>query len=434
MVERRRVLKRDGTRARAKTWSSRFLDPRGRKREVFLFESKTASLAFERRMLELVESAKGGESLGRDMLRWIGSLAPKYRKRFVLWGMIDERRIAAAAPIERLIAAWEESIRARGVSKAHLKATVERARRILDAVGVERWLDVDVLRVQAELTSRTQGEKGWGVARHNHHVGSLRQFGKWLAREKIVAENVLAGLNTLGKGSEAPRHPRRSLPPVEFEKLLRATLKSTVRVMGMQPKDRAELYWTAAFTGLRAREIADFAVHWARWSTMTENPETGKKRRVPAYLLPGAHETKGGKTSGRVDPIVLQSDLEAMLKRRCAGKAPRARVFPRFNRKRGAAMLRADLKAAGIPYIDEAGEYFDFHALRHLFITWAGDTRPSPQTHQGIARHSDYKLTAHYSHPQILDYAEVVEEMPHLGGLWNDPPKDPESETDFDAN
>ena len=32
-------------------------------------------------------------------------------------------------------------------------------------------------------------------------------------------------------------------------------------------------------------------------------------------------------------------------------------------------MISGDLKLAGIPYEDENGDDFDFHALRHQFIT-----------------------------------------------------------------
>ena len=37
-------------------------------------------------------------------------------------------------------------------------------------------------------------------------------------------------------------------------------------------------------------------------------------------------------------------------------------------KSRAAEMLRVDLAAAGIPYVDDAGEVFDFQALRHYFI------------------------------------------------------------------
>ncbi|QDV07295.1 site-specific tyrosine recombinase XerC [Planctomycetes bacterium Poly30] len=388
----------------------RFLDQRGKRRELFLFESKRVSEAFERRVRELLAHRQTGETLSPDMLRWISAMAPKYRKRLVAWGVIDERRVAAVGSIERLEAAWAASIEARGVTEQHLRQTTAQVRRIFEALGVETWLDIDVLEIQNELARRCRGDKGWGVARHNHHVTSLRHFGKWLTDEKLVVENTLASLSKRSRGSEMPRHPRRDGTVAEFKLLLERTRASDQSVLDMTPDLRALLYWTAALTGLRAGELGRFKVSWIHWRRDDDGEVT------PGYLLPEANETKAGKQSGRRDPIVLQSDLEDALAAHCDGKAVNAKVFPSFQVSNAAAMLRADLELAEIPYVDGAGRFFDFHALRHTFITWAGRSGADPKTHQTLARHADYAQTAHYSHTRLDALSAAVEAMPHLGG------------------
>jgi len=78
-------------------------------------------------------------------------------------------------------------------------------------------------------------------------------------------------------------------------------------------------------------------------------------------------------------------------------------------------MLRIDLKAAGIPYRDEAGHYFDFHALRGQFITDLGGNGVGLQEAQKLARHSDPRLTAnHYTHLSISDLSAAVSRLPGL--------------------
>jgi integrase len=409
VVERRRIRRADGTRGPAKTYSMRFLDARGKRRELFLMETKRGSEAFERRVHELLAHRQTRETLSADMLRWIAALAPKYRKRLVAWGVIDERRVAALGPIERLEAAWAASVEARGVTEQHLKQTTSQVRRILNALGVEMWLDVDVLEVQNELARRCRGDKGWGVARHNHHVTSLRHFGKWLTDEKLVVENTLAGLSKRSLGSEMPRHPRRDGTVAEFELLLERTRASGKSLLDMPPRQRALLYWAAALTGLRAGELGRFKVSWINW----RRDEGGVV--IPGHLLPEANETKAGKQSGRRDPIVLQADLEDALAAHCEGMALSAKVFASFPVSNAAKMLRADLELAGIPYVDGAGRFFDFHALRHTFITWAGRSGADPMTHQSLARHADYKQTAHYSHTRLGALSAALEAMPHLG-------------------
>ena len=61
-------------------------------------------------------------------------------------------------------------------------------------------------------------------------------------------------------------------------------------------------------------------------------------------------------------------------------------------------MLQPDLKVAGIAYVDDAGRYADFHALRHSFITNVGRTGTHAKTAQELARHSKPMLTARYTH------------------------------------
>jgi len=55
--------------------------------------------------------------------------------------------------------------------------------------------------------------------------------------------------------------------------------------------------------------------------------------------------------------------------------------------------MQADLADAGIPYIDESGRYFDFHALRHEAGTLLAAANVHPKVAQSILRHSDINLT-----------------------------------------
>lgn len=63
-------------------------------------------------------------------------------------------------------------------------------------------------------------------------------------------------------------------------------------------------------------------------------------------------------------------------------------------------------------YVDAAGRYSDFHALRHSFITMVGKMGVSPREHQDLARHSTYALTSRYSHSRFYDLAAAVQGLP----------------------
>lgn len=78
-----------------------------------------------------------------------------------------------------------------------------------------------------------------------------------------------------------------------------------------------------------------------------------------------------------------------------------------------ASVLRADLKAAGIPYRDDAGRVADFHALRHAFITNLARSGVHPKTAQTLARHSSITLTMdRYSHSVVGDLVDALNALP----------------------
>jgi len=78
-------------------------------------------------------------------------------------------------------------------------------------------------------------------------------------------------------------------------------------------------------------------------------------------------------------------------------------------------MLRHDLAAAGIEYRDESGRVFDFHALRHQFISMLAAAGVHPKTAQELARHSDINLTmSRYTHVRLSDLSTAVHALPNL--------------------
>ena len=67
-------------------------------------------------------------------------------------------------------------------------------------------------------------------------------------------------------------------------------------------------------------------------------------------------------------------------------------------------MVKHDLEVAGIAYKDAAGRQFDFHALRHTFITRIVKAGVSPKEAQSLARHSTITLTMdRYAHIGLMD-------------------------------
>ncbi len=94
-------------------------------------------------------------------------------------------------------------------------------------------------------------------------------------------------------------------------------------------------------------------------------------------------------------------------------KDPEDKVFDMWKTAVGARMMKADLKAAGIPYKDSRGRVADFHALRHTFITNLTRSGVHPKTAQTLARHSTMELTMQVYTLVALDTKEeAVNQLP----------------------
>ena len=78
-----------------------------------------------------------------------------------------------------------------------------------------------------------------------------------------------------------------------------------------------------------------------------------------------------------------------------------------------ALMIRWDLKAAGI-----APEAFDFHCLRHSYVSAIVQCGGSVKDSMELARHHDADLTFNrYAHTRLADLSQVVDRLP---SLWED--------------
>ena len=194
------------------------------------------------------------------------------------------------------------------------------------------------------------------------------------------------------------RHDRRPLSEAEFTALLQAARagRSAFRMAG---PDRAMLYTVAAYTGLRASELASLTQHSYRLDDPT-----------PTVTVQAAYSKHR-----RQDVLPLHSSLVALLRPWLAAKPTYGRIWPGkwAEYKFAGKMMQVDLKAAGVEYIDAHGLYADFHALRHTFITNMMKSGVNPKTAQALARHSTIDLTMNvYTSLTVMDQAAALNTLP----------------------
>jgi hypothetical protein len=98
---------------------------------------------------------------------------------------------------------------------------------------------------------------------------------------------------------------------------------------------------------------------------------------------------------------------------------PKAQVFKVPDKT--SKMLKIDLADAGIPYVDDAGLFCDFHSLRSTTASLLAASGTRPKVAQSIMRHADINLTmSRYSHVLRGQECEAGGGLPDLyvGGCY----------------
>lgn len=322
-------------------------------------------------------------------------------------GVIDPRELAYATHEARPLANHLEDFRRyvadKGSDPKSANVTARRAQVVLELAKAKRISQISLSKtLDALATLRrppSEGGDGKGLATEtvNHYVRSVKQFSRWLWKDRRARDHALAHLATTSSDADR-RIVRRALTHEEAARLVQTTA-SMRDVLGMSGPDRAIAYAVALGTGYRSEEIRSLT------------PESFHLDSTPPTVNLAASETKNGKEA--VQPITasLATQLRAWLATRPVGKP----LLPLH--KRTADMIRVDLEQAGIPYETPDG-VVDFHALRATYISHVVSSGASVKTAQTLARHSTPILTIGiYAKASANDLASAIGGLPDLSPI-----------------
>ena len=217
----------------------------------------------------------------------------------------------------------------------------------------------------------------------NEYLGALSSFCGWMFKVERLPCNpfaVVSKVSTAGKETKT----RRAFGNDELARLCAVSGR------------RGVVYLTAAFTGLRRNELQQL-----QWRDIDL---TASRPRIRAR----ASTTKNGKEAH----IPLHAEVvQALRSIEPQERNPGDRVFkgliPRMPR------FKEDLKAAGVPYVDDRGQTADFHSLRNTFATMLTLSGKPQREIMELMRHSDMRLTAKvYTDAGKLPLFETVASLP----------------------
>jgi len=369
------VLTDPKTGARVKTkskkWWGRFRDESGVEKRVPLAADKTAAQAMLNELVKKMERRAAG-------------VVDRY----------DEHRRQS---ISVHLLEFEKHLRAKRVSDEQVRLVIYRARQIITGCKVKISSDITSSRVQAFLADLRKN--GSSIQTSNHYLRAIKQFTRWLVKDRRSGEDSLAFVAMLNIATDR-RHDRRPLTEEQLGLLMNAAKSGRV-INRMKGIDRAMLYAVAAYTGLRASELASLKVGSF---SLDSDP--------PTVTVQAAYSKRR-----RQDVLPLHASLVELLRTWLGDRPAKESVWPGpwAKNKHGGGMLKHDLEAAGIPYVDENGLFADFHALRHTFITNMVKSGVNPKTAQSLARHSTIDLTMNvYTSLTVYDQASALASLPSV--------------------
>ena len=268
-------------------------------------------------------------------------------------------------------------------SRRGFKNAADRVKRILDFCAFVYPSDIDGVKVLAYIDGR-RGPK-FGASTAEHYRKDFMWFCNWLIEKGHLTRRPF-GRRDKFKGEL--HHRRRVLSPADKRKLLTAAGASSAKVYRLPGPVRRLVYWTALVTGYRSGELQALTVACLQGDRLK---------------LAGEH-TKNGDDADQP----LTRSLADALREHTKGKAPEALLFGKW--ERGAKMLRADLKAAGIPYATPDGTC-DMHALRHTFCTDLFAAGVDAKTAHVLMRHKSIEMTMSYAKTDDARKAEAISRL-----------------------
>ena len=386
-------LSKDGTKylKPSKKWYGQYKDADGLTCREPLAANKEAAQQMLAAIVKKVELEKGGV---RDPFA-------AYRKK----------------PLADHLAEYSASFADHGHTARQAEQAVARCRAAFSGCRFRSLADLDAEAVGKWLARRRELPKadgGFGTQTSNHYLTAVKAFANWCARTRRLGANPFQHLRRLNVAVDL-RHRRRDLTDGEMAALLAAARIGNA-VRGLPGVDRAVLYTVAAYTGLRASELASLT------------PASFTLDASPPTVCVEAGYSK----HRRKDHVPLHPALVAELRQWLAGRPADAPLWPGNWAKHFEAsdLIKHDLAAARtawlasattdlergerlkgdhLRYRDAGGRVADFHALRHTVITKLVRAGVLPKDAKELARHSTITLTMdRYAHVTLTETAAAV--------------------------
>lgn len=292
-----------------------------------------------------------------------------YARRAGLVDPATERRAKEGKrPLDDHVAEFRRYLENRGATAKHARMTERFVRVVAELAGARQLADLAPAAVAEAIgTIRREGapltpedepgtKRGRRLKRKpasartaNSYLTGVKAFTRWAVKDGRLPADPLAHLEKFNEETDR-RYVRQPFTAEELGELVRAAHRGP-RIRKLSGPVRAMAYRLAAMTGFRVNELRSLT------------PRSFRLDSSPPVVACEAAFSKNRKFAEQPLPVHLIADLAAFL----SGREPDERLFPLPLKT--AAMIRADMAAAGISPVDEDGNVRDFHGLRGTYAS-----------------------------------------------------------------
>ena len=183
----------DKCRMETKSWHIRFKDSAGRwQREKAYTDYQASEQLLAKREREVARELRGETTV------------------------FDEHHIQ---PLQQHLADFRQVMEAKDITPGQVSTVVYRVKQVVEGCHFVRITDISASRVETFLADLRRD--GASVATSNHYLRAVKQFTKWLVKDKRTGENRLAHLRKLNEQADR-RYDRRALDESDFARLVEA--------------------------------------------------------------------------------------------------------------------------------------------------------------------------------------------------------------------
>ncbi len=280
---------------KSKKWWGRFRDEHGVEKRVPLATDKGAAQSM------------------------LNTLVIKAERRAA--GRIDAFDDHMKRPLSEHVDDFEHYQRSKGNSEQHVGEVSEKVRRIVKGCNWTMIRDISASGTQRYLADLRTG--GLSVQTSNHYLRAIKQFSRWLVRDRRMPDDPLAHLAMLNVKTDR-RHDRRALTADEFSRLIDAAMVGP-EVVCIPGPDRAMMYVLAAWTGYRKTEISSLTKRSIR---LDADP--------PTVTVAAAYSKRKRQDTQVLHPVVVRADAglarheeETRARRPCCSRCRRRSLVAR---------------------------------------------------------------------------------------------------------